>query len=290
MIKYIGWSCEFNNNTGEGQLARKFIKSNFEYKSIKIIVPKYNFLLSKYIYQLYGIFVLWYYYFLGKKLIYLNYLPLWNSIIFLFSPPNTIFGPITGGVQINKIKNIKSIFRFFIIPLLYKVSLIILSLRTKKIIFATNILSKYINKNISKKAEFNFILQDFKITNNYKKNKKSIDLLVYFRKHENKFFKHHIIFIKDQIKIGKKIIIVGDKLNITGAIQLGKVNKKKIFNLIRKSKYALSGDDNLLSFFNLECLQNKVKIIFNYKLKFQIVKKIEKLIIPYNYELKKFIK
>ena len=29
MKKYIGWSCEFDKNTGEGQLARKFIRSNF---------------------------------------------------------------------------------------------------------------------------------------------------------------------------------------------------------------------------------------------------------------------
>ena len=63
MIKYIGWSCEFNKNTGEGQLARKFIKLNFDYKKVKVIVPKYNFFFSKYIYQIHGIFVLWYYYF-----------------------------------------------------------------------------------------------------------------------------------------------------------------------------------------------------------------------------------
>jgi len=30
MIKFIAWSCEFNKNTGEGQLARKFIESNFD--------------------------------------------------------------------------------------------------------------------------------------------------------------------------------------------------------------------------------------------------------------------
>ena len=132
MKKYIGWSCEFDKNTGEGQLARKFIRSNFKDKRVKIITPKFNFLFSKYMYQIYGIFVLWYYYFLGKKLIYLNYLPLWNFIIFLLSPPNTIFGPITGSIQINKIKNIKSIFRLFFFPLFYKISLIILNVRTKK--------------------------------------------------------------------------------------------------------------------------------------------------------------
>tara|TARA_B100001964_G_scaffold218076_1_gene258722 strand:- start:293 stop:718 length:426 start_codon:yes stop_codon:yes gene_type:complete len=140
MKKYIGWSCDFSKNTGEGQLARKYIKSNFKYKNIKIISPKFDFYLSQYIYQIYGVFVLWYYYFLGKKLIYLNYLPLWNFIIFLLSPPNTIFGPITGSIQINKIQNIKSIFRLYATPLLYKISLNILNIRSKK----NNICYKYI--------------------------------------------------------------------------------------------------------------------------------------------------
>ena len=116
MTEYIGWSCEFSKNTGEGQLARKFINSYNHSKEIKIIIPKYNFLFSKYLYQFYGIFVLWYHYFLGKKIIYINYLPLWNFIIFLFCPPKTIFGPITGSVQINKIKNIKSLIRFTVFP------------------------------------------------------------------------------------------------------------------------------------------------------------------------------
>tara|TARA_B100001540_G_C15711498_1_gene598766 strand:+ start:315 stop:1187 length:873 start_codon:yes stop_codon:yes gene_type:complete len=290
MIKFIAWSCEFNKNTGEGQLARKFIESNFDYKTVKVIFPKWNFLFSKYIYQIYGIFVLWYYYFLGKKLIYLNYLPLWNISIFIFCPPNTIFGPITGSIQINKINNIKSLFRFLIIPLFYKISLTILNIRTKKIIFASNILVKFVNKNIFKKVYFNFILNNFKFNKNVTKNKKTFDLIVYCRKHENKFFKHHVVFIKDQIKKGKKVLIVGDKVNIKGATEYGKVNKKKILKLIRNSKYALSGDDNLLSFFNIECLQCRVKIIFNYKLQFQIVKKYKKYYLPYSYELKKFLK
>lgn len=290
MKKYIGWSCEYYKNTGEGQLARKFLNTYFKGKNVRVISPKLSFFLSEYIYQIYGIFVLWYYYFLGKKLIYINYLPLWNFFIFLFSPPNTIFGPITGSVQINKINNIKSIFRLFIIPLFYKISLLILNLRVKKIIFSTNILIKFLNRKILNKSELNFILKNSTFKNVSKKNKKKYDLIVYYRKHENKFFSHHTILINDQIKIGKKVLIVGDKLNIKGALQLSKVSRRKITNLINVSKYALSGDDNLLSFFNLECLQNKVKIIFNYKLKFQITKISKKLFIPYNFEAKKFVK
>ena len=289
MKKYIGWSCDFYKNTGEGQLAQKYINKYFKDKNVKIISPRINFFLSKYIYQFYGILVLWYYYFLGKKLIYINYLPLWNFLIFIFCPPNTIFGPITGSIQINKVKSIKSFFRSFIIPMFYRISLFILYLRVEKIVFGTNILIKFLSKKILKKSELNFILKDFKLNNLIIKKRKKYDLIVYYRKHENKFFLHHKKFIDHQIKIGKKVLIVGDKLNFNKALETGIISKRKIKNLISISKYALSGDDNLLSFFNLECLRNNVKVIYNYKLKFQITKITKKLFIPYNYETKKFI-
>ena len=54
-------------------------------------------------------------------------------------------------------------------------------------------------------------------------------------------------------------MVVGDKINIKGVNQLQFVNKKKLHKLIKDSDFVISGDDNLLSFFNLECLQYKLK-------------------------------
>ena len=51
----------------------------------------------------------------------------------------------------------------------------------------------------------------------------------------------------------------------------------------------LSGDDNLFSFFNLDCLSNDTKIIFNYKLNFQNKNLNNKLFLPYNFERRKFL-
>ena len=78
-------------------------------------------------------------------------------------------------------------------------------------------------------------------------------------------------------------------MKLNGGINLGKVSRIKLINLLKKTKFCLSGDDNLLSFFNLECINVGVKIIFNYKLKFQVIKEKKKLFTAYNYELKKFI-
>lgn len=287
MQKYIAWCNDYSENTGEGKLARKFIRK-FGKNKVKVITPRLNFFLSNYIFQTTGIFVLWYYYFRLKKLIYLNYTPLWNSLIFLFSPPGTIFGPITGSIQVNKIRNIKSFLRFYIFPILYIFNLKILSLRSKKIIFATNILDKFINKNPEKKIITNFILQDLKFS---KKNlgRRKYDLIIYYRNHENKFFDHHLNFIKKELKKGKKIVTVGEKTNIKGIKEFGKIGSNRLLNLIESSKFSLSGDDNLFSLFNLECMQHGVKIIFNHNLKFQIKKMRKNFFKAYDYKNKKFL-
>ena len=280
MNRYIIWCSDLNKNTGEGELANKFINYYFKKKKITKINFSKSFFLSKYIYPYIAILILWYYYIRGFKTVYVNYLPLWNTIIYLSAPPKTVFGPITGSIQINKINNYKALIRFFIFPLLYRLSLKVLVFREKKILFASNILKKFVNKNLSKKVEYNFVLKDIKITKF--KFKKNYDLIVYFNNHENKFFYHHINYIEKLVKRKKKIIVIGDKINIHGVKQLKKVSKRKMVNLLKQSRYALSGDDNLLSLFNIECIKYRVKILSNNKLKFQVPKKLRGNFIFYN--------
>jgi hypothetical protein len=282
MKKYIAWCCDYRKDTGEGLLARKFVKKYFKNHKIKIFFPKKNFFLKNYLYAYFGIIILWFYYLTGKKTIYINYLPLWNFPIFIFCPPKTIFGPITGSIQINKINSLKSIIRLILFPIFYKISLIILNLRCKKILFATNILKKFLNKNILKKSLLNFILIDFKA---YKKKfRKKYDLIIYFRKHENKFFSHHFKLINDFINKDKKILVIGDVLKINGVNNHGRVKRTNLINLIKLSKFSLSGDDNVLSLFNLECLKHNVKVIYNKKLNFQIPNNLKKKFFSYNFD------
>ena len=75
--------------------------------------------------------------------------------------------------------------------------------------------------------------------------------------------------------------MLGDKINTYGVKQLKKVSKRKMVNLIKQSRYALSGDDNLLSLFNIECIKYNLKILSNSKLKFQIPKKFRNNFIFY---------
>ena len=85
-------------------------------------------------------------------------------------------------------------------------------------------------------------------------------------------------------------MVVGDHINIKGVKQIKRVGNNRIIRLIRMSKFALSGDDNLLSFFNIDCFNNNVKVIYNYKLKFQISNLKKNMFLPYNFEEKKFLR
>ena len=108
------WANDYSSNTGEGRLARNFIsflKKEYPRNLIKIKTPQKQFLIAnskikqnytikknnffnKYFTFILGIFYLW-----SKRknrIVYINYLPLWNFLIFLLLPKKTILGPITG--------------------------------------------------------------------------------------------------------------------------------------------------------------------------------------------------
>ena len=104
--KLYYWTCDDSKASGEGRLAFFFKKKlQVNYNLIKInpefLNGKNYFLKHKYIIPLVGIFFCWKFFFKKKKICYINYLPLWNFIIFLFLPPNTLLGPITGGAKFN---------------------------------------------------------------------------------------------------------------------------------------------------------------------------------------------
>ena len=165
--KIFVWACDLEKFRGEGVLAWSFIselvkykKKNkfFEIESFKklyffkknkfikkknIITPKLNFYL-KYILPFYGVLRCWYKYLQGYKVCYVNYLPLWNFLIFLLLPPKTTYGPITGGYYFDKKKNLTNYIRKFIFPLLFYLSQKVIK-RQRTLLFSTDLLFKFIN-------------------------------------------------------------------------------------------------------------------------------------------------
>ncbi len=258
------WTCDYSQLTGEGNLARKFIKDFFRGKNIEIIKLKSNNIFNKkYLSPIIGIFYCWKNFLKGKKVGYINYLPLWNFIIFITLPPKTILGPITGGAMYNNSIKFNNFFRKFFFPIFYKISEFFLNLRCKKnIYFSTDLLKKYLSKKMLNHSIFNYVFKDFSFS---KKERKNIDFLIYYRLHKNKLAFFDKNFIKNLIKSNFKILVVGDKLELKGVKNLGYINKKKLSKLQSRSKYTLCSYENIYSLFVLECISNHVKIIINKK-------------------------
>ena len=189
--KIIFWASDFSHKSGEGKLGRLFInklkkfKKNNKVTLIKSVFTKNNnntnklFFSSwihKYFGPIYGIIKLWFFFLQGWKTCYVNYLPLWNFIIFLFLPPKTILGPITGSIL--KEENI------FLKKILEQISIIIIKVRFKNLLFSNNFY-----QNTFKQSTHNFILADFIIAKI--KKKKKYDFIFYIR---NEFYKKNIFF------------------------------------------------------------------------------------------------
>ncbi len=264
--KLYFWASDFSENSGEGKLARIFVTNFNKDKKYKIILnKKQNY--YKYFSPLIGVLFCWQKYLNNQKVCYLNYLPLWNFLIFVFLPPNTLFGPITGGANFSKSFSLNYFVRAFLFPIFYKISEFFLNFRSDKIIFSTDLLKEYLSNKIKKKCEFNYTLKNIKLK---KKVSKNNDFIIYYRKHQNKLNLFPYKFIKKLILKKYKVIVVGDKLRINFVKNLGYINNKTLNKIQSKSKFTLASNENIYSFFTLECIENNVKIIIDKKHKYKV--------------------
>ena len=271
--------------TGEGRLGRLYIKHNSQKLNInliKISISKNKFLNYKYISPFCGIFFAWVYFFKKKEFIYLNYLPYWNFLIFLLLPPKCKIGPITGGARFS-ITSEDYYIRKFIFPILYFLSGLILKLRFEKLVFSTDLLKKNLNNTIIKKSEFNFIFNEIKINKKINYKNKKIFFLFYFRKHKNKKYYFLKNFLKKLILRKLHIVIIGDKLNLKGLKNYGYISHKKVTNLLNKTKYSSISNENIFSFFTIDCINNNVKLLIDRK-SYSLIKNYKKNFISYDFK------
>ena len=142
---------------------------------------------------------------LSKKTIYLNYLPLWNFLIFLLLPKKTLLGPITGGAYYGNSKSLNSFIRRYIFPFFYLISLKIIEKKYSKVIFSTNLLKSYVNK--KNKYLFNYCLNIYE-EKLFKQ--KKYDLIFYYRPHKNRNNFEQKKLIKKLVDNYYNVIIIGD--------------------------------------------------------------------------------
>jgi len=281
--KIIFWASDYSSRSGEGILARIFIKklkknkkidhiyrikSNFVKLDINLSKKKFTSLIHKYIIPLYGVLNLWFFSLKNHKTAYLNYLPLWNFVILLLLPPNCLLGPITGTIDEKK--------KFFLKNLLEKISEIIIKIRYKKAIFANNFF-----KNRFEEHLHNFIISDFKKVNI--ESKKKYDFIFYIRKdffNKNYFFQN---LISNLLNLNFKIVTIGDKIQKKNILNFGYQNRKITQKIISSCRYSVSNRENLYSFFAQDCLKNNLTVFYNSQFKKYEIFKTSNLY-PINFE------
>jgi hypothetical protein len=273
------WSSDFTEFRGEGLLARTFINNFFSDSNLSVkivsnngiffykkkikIVKKYNSSLNfitKYFTLFYGIFLIWINYFKGKKVCYINYLPLWNFLIFLLLPKNITLGPMTGGEYRGEIVNISTFLRKKVFPILYFVSLRIIFIKYDKVIFSTDNLKKYLKITEINKCIFNFCLLFFK---SRKKIKKNVDFLFYYRIHPQKANLFQETIIKRLYEKGFSIIVVGDRFIYRDIKSYVNIKREKVLRLLDRTKFSIISDENFFSLFSIDCIACNVVIFYN---------------------------
>lgn len=311
------WCSNLDSFSGEGILANKFINDlkikNSNHRYIIKSPNKKKFNLLKYILKtnydrfyipFRGVIYLWLIYFTknNKSLCFVNYLPLWNFLIFLSLPPNTMLGPVTGGSQYFKKPIINYLIRHYIFKFLYKISFSIIRLRFNKVLFSTDLLKDKINNN--KKFYFNYILKDVKFKK-YNLNKK-YDIIFYLKDHPNKNTNLQIN-LANQLAKKYKIITVGKKIRNNLVKNLGYIPRKKVKNLLIQTKFAFLSTENIMSLFSLDCFESNTYIIYdkrilqknylincsfkiNYSNYKKLIQKVDKLIKNYKHPKKFKIK
>lgn len=278
---YYIWACDFSESSGEGVLAREYLYFFLKRKKIsraKIETPygyykfkmdqfkqsKKNFFLmnsffNKYITPFIGVYKLCVNSNLsGSRTIYINFLPIWNFILFLIIPKRTIIGPITGSDYYIKTNNINNKIRKFFFPLFNFISKSIIK-NKNKIIFSTNLVN-YNHPNAIKNFQLIYFLNR-KVSN--KKVKKKIDYLFYYRNHPNKNQKNFFKFLKIMKDNGNTIKICGDMLDDFKNENLGFLKKKKLNKLLSETKFIIASSENPISFFVQQAILNNVSIIFD---------------------------
>ena len=267
------WFSDLKTSSGEGILGKKFLKDLKKYnknlifkvqrsflENINFSINILNILKDRVISPLSGIIYLWFIFIFkkNKKLCYVNYLPLWNFLLFLFLPPNTILGPITGGSKYSKKPVLNYILRKFVLNSFCYLSLKVINFRQKKFLFSTDLLkSKFNNLN---NPRYNYVFKDFKYKDENLSRK--IDIIFYLRSHKNKNT-DLMIYLANYLCKKFRVVTIGEKINNKQITNMGKVNKKKLCNILQNTRYSFLSGENIYSFFALDCLSNGVHVFHN---------------------------
>lgn len=282
------WLSDSRDRDGESKLSIKFCKEiSSSYDLVIIISPfdkitiKNKLVTSrilkkkiinlnfyyKYITPFLGILFVWYIYlFKRQKVAYINFLPLWNFLIFLLLPKKTILGPITGYDYKGKIFSFETFVRKKIFPILMFISIKIINLKFNNIYFSTMNLVKFSeNLSFNYKKNYTSVFIDINKNNLESEKDKKIDFVIYYRRYRTKNPESLKLIIEYLALKGEKVVTYGDffETKISNIDQKGFVDENFVNNLLNQAKFTILSPENLysLSFYN--AINSKVKILFD---------------------------
>ena len=301
------WISDFEKSNGEGITANLFLSKLIDtgdFNKNKIFIKNLSNILSydqlentnklnrggkltfveKYIDPFFGILYLWYRYFRGNKVAFINFLPLWNFLLFLLLPPNTILGPITGTTTYSSdIKGFEKFFRKYLMPIQFKISNFIFLFRYKNLTFNTSNLKSVLSKKVIEKSEFNFIYNLYDLNSENLNTEKKFDFIFYIRTYPSKGTSKIINFIK-LLKKDFKIVTVGEKLNVDGINEFGLLTREKVLDLCKSTKFTIISSENFYSLFCFDCISNGVKVFFNKEMNYEKTFEDDKKVFPIEFD------
>ncbi len=191
-------------------------------------------------------------------------MPLWNFFIFILLPAKTILGPITGGAFFFNVSFIQKVFRKFIFVFFYYISLRIIYKKFKYSFFSTDLLRSYIKSNY-KNFIFNFSLSSFQFLK--KIPEKDIDFFIYYKMHATKNSESLKKIINFLTEANLKVVVVGDKIDNKKITYFSKIERTKVLDLLKRSKFTIVSNENFHSLFCIDSMSCCVKIFFDKRIK-----------------------
>lgn len=275
-------ACDLQPNSGEGRLALLYMLNAFNQEigsvhkqsllssepgdivtPIPLNGPRWRRAVTAYLWLLWQVTQL--HFVRRTDIVVLNYLPLWNFFFFLLVPKKVTLAPITGGGRVNSNhlgvprwqRVLVSLTRNFLIPILYKMSAIIIKHRSLVVRPATpavNVVLGY-DDSSPRFIETDHLSVEAADTMSIK-TKRIADVIAYIGPH---FLKNSMLTIQVMNRLasdGFKVILIGPAipdLNINDNVDhYPTVDHKTVLRLMNTSLTSLSLSLEQAGFFSFE--------------------------------------
>ena len=286
MNKKLVLACDFRNSGGEGVLAREYIKNLSKDKSdiiFKVISPSlitkvfsgniidekktndhvnYKSFYHKYLLPIIYIFKT-NIKFRKEKVIYLNYLPLWNFLIFLFKSKNTELGLVVSTENNIKLNfSMNNLLRIILLPLLEKISIFIIKQRGISNLTCATPISYQKLKNSNIIVRDGFFLPNIDLSQ-IAKTKKKYNFCIYFRNHPTRYPSETISII-NKLADKYKIAVIGEfynDLSNDNIFVFNNLDRYQSLNILNISSTFINIGDNGYSLMSREAIVLGINLI-----------------------------